>query len=143
MYGDNSKSFQKLQKLFTGVYSINLHSDELLKDNFMHAKTFLTDDAFIIQTANLGYAGFFNNREFFFISHDQRIRANLKKLFAKDRTGQKIVPEDIEPELLICPIDCRQKTEYIVSGAKHSIRMYQQYITDPSLLALLTGKQEE
>lgn len=140
LYGNNSKNFNKLHKIFTGVYHIDIHSDEALHDNFMHAKTFVTDDAFIIQTANLGYASFFNNREFFFISHDRRIRDNLEKLFAKDRAGQKIIPEDIEPELLICPIDCRAKTEAILSGAKHSIWMYQQYIVDPAILSLLQTK---
>lgn len=108
----------------------------------MHAKTFLLDDAFIIQTANLGYAAFFNNREFFFISHDPIIKENLEKLFAKDRAGQKVEPEDIHPNVLFCPIDCRHKTETILSGAKRSIRMYQQYIVDPAILSLLTGKQE-
>lgn len=81
----------------------------------MHAKTFLTDDAFIIQTANLGYAGFFNNREFFFISQSAVIHKNLRDIFAKDRAGQRLLPADIEPNLLICPIDCRAKTEAILS----------------------------
>lgn len=52
----------------------------------MHAKTFLTEDAFIIQTANLTYSSFFSNREFFLISHNPLILANLKSIFAKDRS---------------------------------------------------------
>lgn len=142
LYGNNGKNFQKLQKTFTGKYSIAIHSDELLRDNFMHAKTFLTDKAFIIQTANLGYPSFFRNREFFFISHDVLILENLRVIFAKDRAGQKLLPEDIHPNLLICPIDCRHKITTLLSGAKRSIIAYEQYIVDPAILALLTGKQQ-
>src|SRR4029079_12862291 len=93
-------------------------------------------------TANLTYPSFFNNREFFFLSYDPTIQANLKELFAKDRAGQKILAADIHPNLLICPIDCRSKIETLLSGAKKSIWMYQQYIQDPHILSLLEQKEE-
>lgn len=85
-YGSDTKAFAKLQKLFTGRTFADIQSDEKLNDNFMHAKTFLTDDAFIIQTANLTYSSFFSNREFFFLSYDPVIQSNLKAIFAKDRS---------------------------------------------------------
>lgn len=139
-YGWTTKEFTKLQKLFTWRDFIDLHTDELLRDNFMHAKTFLTDNAFIIQTANLSYSSFFNNREFFFLSYDPTILANLQMLFDKDRIGETIQPDEIDPNLLICPIDCRYKIEMILSGARESIWMYQQYIQDESIMSMLMQK---
>ncbi len=138
MYGGAlSKNFIKLQKLFTGQTYMDLQSDKKLHDNFMHAKTFITDDAFIIQTANLTYGAFFNNREFFFVSHDSAIRQNLAELFQKDHDGIPITSSDILPNVVFCPIDCRHKIETLISGAKHSIRMYQQYIQDPRIMSIL------
>ena len=114
-FGNDTKAFTKLQKLFTGRTFADIQSDEKLNDNFMHAKTFLTDEAFMIQTANLTYSSFFSNREFFFISYDPIIHANLQALFVKDWSGEKLSPSDIHPNLLICPIDCRHKIETLIS----------------------------
>ena len=114
-FGNDTKAFTKLLKIFTGRTFADIQSDEKLNDNFMHAKTFLTDDAFIIQTANLTYSSFFSNREFFFISYDPIIHSNLQALFVKDRSGEKLNPSDIHPNLLVCPIDCRHKIEILIS----------------------------
>lgn len=116
MYGGAvSKNFAKLQKLFTGQTYMELQSDKKLNDNFMHAKTFITDNAFIMQTANLTYSSFFNNREFFFVSHDAAIHNNLAELFQKDHDGIPIKSTDILPNVIFCPIDCRYKIETLIS----------------------------
>ena len=114
-YKQTDKEFRKLQQKFEFRKSIELRSDEKLGTNFQHAKTFITDKARIMQTANLGYAAFFNNREFFFISYNPLVRDNLKMLFEKDRNGEQIQPEDIHPNVLFCPIDCRYKIETLIS----------------------------
>lgn len=139
-YWSDEKWFQKLQKLFAWRKVATIVSDERLHDNFMHAKTFITDESFIIQTANLSYSSFFNNREFFFISQNRAMHDNLKKLFAKDYSGERLEPSDIIPNLLVCPVDCRYKIETLISWAKNSIRMYQQYIQDEHIMQMLMDK---
>ncbi len=139
-YGWTTKEFLKLQKIFTGRSHIDIASDEKLGTNFQHAKTFLTDNAFIIQTANLSYSSFFTNREFFLISHNSILLENLQHLFEKDWQWKKLLAEEIHPNLLICPIDCRYKIETLLSWAKQSIWMYQQYIQDESVMHILMQK---
>ena len=135
--GITGNVFAKIESTFSGPYAIALHPGSSLGVTFTHVKTFVTDSSFIIETANLDYSSFAKNREFFFVSSNPVIRENLESLFSKDRSGDQIKPSDIQPNLLICPIDCRAKTTALLSGAHHSIRMYQQYISDPAVLQQL------
>jgi hypothetical protein len=63
-------------------------------------------------------------------SENKDIMDNLKMLFEKDRNGQKIQENDIHPNLLFCPINCRNKIEYLIKNATKSIKIYNQYISD-------------
>ncbi len=48
-----SESFCKATENVYVNKAAQIASDEKLRDNFMHAKTFIMDSGFIIQTANL------------------------------------------------------------------------------------------
>jgi len=75
----------------------------------MHAKVLTSQDYYMIQTANLGFNAFNKQREFYVTGKDPAILANLQLLFEKDRKGESIKPQDIHLNLIVCPIDCRDK----------------------------------
>lgn len=78
--------------------------------------------------------------EHFFITDNTLIRDNLVSLFDKDWNGITITPEDIHPNLLVCPIDCRAKIMDMIAQAQDSIYVYHQYLTDPALTQLIHQK---
>lgn len=139
IYQWNKKEIQKLIKFFDES-GIEYRSDEALWTNFVHAKTFIWDKHFLIQTANLTHSSFENNREFFFVSTNPIIKKNLEELFDKDRNWTALKPEDIHPNLLFCPIDCRAKIETLLQSAQKNLRIYNQYITDDRLLDIIKTK---
>ncbi|HMT01101.1 MAG TPA: phospholipase D-like domain-containing protein, partial [Candidatus Absconditabacterales bacterium] len=139
IYQGSKKEAKKLVDFFEKA-GIDYRSDDALGTNFVHAKTFIGDQDFIIQTANLTHSSFENNREFFFVSKNPIIKKNLEELFAQDRNGTTLKPEEIHPNLLFCPIDCRAKIETLLQSAQKSILIYNQYITDDRLLEIIKTK---
>jgi phosphatidylserine/phosphatidylglycerophosphate/cardiolipin synthase-like enzyme len=49
-------------------------------------------------------------------------------------------PEQLHPNLVVCPLNCRAVIEAMLSGAEESIIIQTQYILDPAILALLRHK---
>ena len=147
-YGDD---FKKLEAKFSW-YNISVLKDQQLGINLTHAKTFVGDTYWVIQTANLNRTSFVDNREHFFISQDAVIRDNLIWLFLLDQkkiaNPSSVTPQDytnllttFSPNLLICPLNCRQTIEGIVVNAQERIRISAQYITDQSILNILKRKK--
>lgn len=143
-YGDD---FKDLEHSLSNT-NIILLPDEKLEINFTHAKTFVGDTRRAIQTANLNRTSFVENREHFFLSNNENIKKDLIKLFELDQ--QKITnPDSISKSdyqqfldeassnLLICPLNCRQKIEHLLHNAQYRIRISAQYVVDESLLNIL------
>lgn len=61
-------------------------------------------------------------------------------LFEKDWKGEQVLPSDIHPNILFCPIDCRYKIEQLFKTAQMSIRTQNQYLDDPDLQQILSAK---
>lgn len=122
---------------------VNIYTDKQMWVNFTHAKTFVGENWFMIETMNLTKSSFDKNREFIFFSENKDIRDNLTYLFHKDLSGEKILASDIHPNLLICNIDCRAKLEYMIKNAKSSIYIYNQYIDDENIINLLKQKIQQ
>ena len=120
---------------------IQVQNDGKLRTNFMHAKVLLSEDFYIIQTANLGFDAFFRQREYYVAGRDPAILANLKMLFEKDRNGESIQAEDIHPNLIVCPIDCREKISWYLRAAKKSIYTENQYLQDPEIISILQSQR--
>jgi phosphatidylserine/phosphatidylglycerophosphate/cardiolipin synthase-like enzyme len=116
----------------------------------MHAKTFVGEKRRVIQTANLNRTSFYENREHFFFGTDETIRTNLLDLFALDTktiTDKKkykaeylTLTQSFSPNLLVCPLDCRQKLEFLLNSAQKSIWISAQYITDERIIHILRNK---
>lgn len=131
---------------------MQLYPDDKLDVIYTHAKTFFGDKSRVIQTANLNRTSFFDNREHFFLSTNSRIKDDLFTLFtldkAKIQNPDQITDADyderlttISPNLVVCPLNCRQIIEHLLSQAEFRIRISAQYVTDDSLLSLLQDKQ--
>lgn len=119
---------------------IQVRNDAKLHTNFVHAKTFVTSGFYIIQTANLTNSARTRQREYYIIGHNPQIIANLQMLFDKDRNGHRIDPQDIHPNLVFCEVDCRHKVTELISSAKESIIIQNQYVEDEEIIWLLSDK---
>jgi phosphatidylserine/phosphatidylglycerophosphate/cardiolipin synthase-like enzyme len=148
-FGDD---FGDLKKEFIDFSNIKLLSDRNLNINNMHAKTFIGEKRRAIQTANLNRSSFYDNREHFFFSTNETIRKNLLDLFELDvktiTTKQKQKAEyltlikSFSPNLLVCPLNCRQKIEILLNSAQKSIWISAQYITDERIIEILRNKPQ-
>ncbi len=151
-YQQYADDFGNLKKEFTNFPNITLLSDRNLGINNMHAKTFVGEKRRVIQTANLNRSSFYDNREHFFLGTDETIRKNLLDLFALDTktiTDKKkykaeylTLTKSFSPNLLVCPLDCRQKLEFLLNSAHKSIWISAQYITDERIIDILRNKSD-
>jgi phosphatidylserine/phosphatidylglycerophosphate/cardiolipin synthase-like enzyme len=142
-FGDD---FGDLKKDFADT-KIVLYPDKDLGVNNTHAKTFVGDTRRVIQTANLTHTSLTENREHFFFGTDKVIRENLLDLFdldektiqtkKKNTSSYQALTATFSPNLLVCPLDCRQKLESLIKNAKTSIWISAQYITDEHIMELL------
>jgi len=142
-YGQREDLYGELLTAFHGNANIHLIPDDRLDVQFMHAKTFLTPNKFIIQTANLTYSSFSKNREAFFMSTDSGVLASLHYLHDADRYDMPFDRALLHPNLVVCPINCRARVEWLLSWATTSIRMFQQYIYDEGVQKVLMKKHAE
>lgn len=140
-YWNNSKNWSSfIQKVDWSP--VQVQSDEQLGTNFVHAKTFVTDDTVVISTANLWYQWFRNNREYRFETSDDLVVENIKRLHQQDREDKTIHPVDIHPAIRFCPVNCRKKLTKMISSATASIVIQAQYLEDPLLIQQLLKKQD-
>lgn len=137
------KNFLKLKDRFA-AYDIQVVDDEQMGTNFNHAKVIISDDdRFLISTANLTYTSMRKNREYRFAGIHTWVVASLQTVFNKDMTWQKIQHNDIDNNLLICPVNCRQGIEWLLKWANQSIVIQAQYLQDDRLVDILLSKQDE
>jgi len=111
-----------------------------LGTNYVHAKVFVTSDRAIIQTANLTNGGFNTSREYYTQITDSAVVANLQALFDADWKGKPLDASQIHPNLLVCPINCRDIIQSLIRWAQKSIIIQNQYIEDPALAKIIAAK---
>ena len=109
---------------------------------YVHSKTAVRENWALIQTANLNHSSFFSNREYFFFTQNTWIIASLSGIFYKDRIGLPLLKSDIHPNLAVCPINCRGIIEHLISSARSSIVIQNQYIDDAKILSLIQEQQK-
>jgi len=140
------KQFQNTRKqiaeYFTGYDNFEIKSDDQMKTKYVHSKINLVDSGFWIQTANLTHSSFNKNREHFFYSTNTDVWNSLDNIFDKDWNGEKILLDDIHPNLVVCNINCRDVIEILLESAENSILIQTQYIVDERILDILKGKIE-
>jgi len=135
-YQQYADTYKQVVDFFAWNNNVQIKSDEHLGLNFLHTKLTLTDTHYSIQTANLTQSAF-KNREYFLVGNDPDIWENLHDLFLKDWVWEKIIASDIHPNLLVCPINCREVLESLIANAVDSIYIQTQYIVDARILDLL------
>ncbi len=123
---------------------INVSDDEPMGLNFNHAKVIVADKKrFLIATANLTYTSIRKNREYRFTSDHEGVTQSLLELYENDLAWDKTKVDKIDPNLLICPLNCRAMISQLISSSKESIVISAQYIQDDSIIELLNQKAKE
>ena len=142
-YQEYGNTFRELQEYFTWDENIELRSDEQMWTMYVHAKVTLNEDAFRVQTANLTKSSFESNREHFFYSDDPDFHDSLEKLFDADRVGDDLSTLNLHPNLVVCPLNCREVIKTLLESAEKSIVIQTQYIVDDEILDILHKKSSE
>ncbi len=142
-YASDGSQFAGLQDIFRDNPSVHIIGDDRLGVNYQHAKVFFTPNRFIIQTANMTYSSFRANRELFFLSSHTGVLASLQSLFQNDWAWRPTRTDALHPNLVVCPINCRDRVESLLESAQSSIYMYQQYIQDPKIQTILAEKKSQ
>lgn len=135
-YQQYADTYKQVVDFFAWNDNVQVKSDAALWTNFLHTKLNLTDTHYSIQTANLTQSAF-TNREYFLIGSDPMIWENLHTLYLKDREWKKIESEDIHPNILLCPINCREVLESMIVWSEKSILIQTQYVVDERIMDLL------
>ena len=135
------KELYRLKPLFdAGIAKF----DTGLDITYLHSKFWVLDKPkFVIQTANITYSAFFKNREYFLLGEDSQIREGLNYIFSQDWQGLSLKEDKIPPQLLVCPLDCRDKLQNLINHAQKQIIIVGQYIDDPQLIKLLEKKGKQ
>jgi len=84
-YSQFKNTFREVRDLFSGYDNFDIKNDRQMKTNYVHAKFFLIDTGFLIQTSNMTKSAFTTNREYFFYSEHSGIWHSLYTIFDKDR----------------------------------------------------------
>ena len=142
-YQQYQNTFHQLQEYFSWDENIELRSDEQMWTTYVHAKITLNEDACWVQTANLTKSSFESNREHFFYSEDKEFHDSLNQLFDADWVGDDLSTLDLHPNLVVCPINCRDVIKTLLESAEKSIVIQTQYIVDKEILDILHKKSEE
>jgi hypothetical protein len=71
------------------------------------------------------------------------VKSSLQKIFDADWNDSIITKDIIHPNLVVCPINCRDRLEALLQQASKSIVMYQQYIVDEGVQKILQKKFDE
>lgn len=138
-YQSYRDDYAALEYYFSGT-SIELLPDTQLGIDYLHAKLTIIDDAYIVQTANLTASSFTKNREHFLYGTDQLILSWLVDVFLDDWYDKAYYAPDLHPNIVVCPINCRDVVEWLLSSAEKSIIIQTQYITDPAIMDILKNK---
>ena len=102
---------------------------------FTHAKFAIIDTSFLIGTANFTHSAFVTNREFLLYGSDPSTVQTLENLFTADFSHESFARSN--ENLVISPIDSRQKIESLLHLAHKSIRIYAETFDDEALFSLL------
>jgi cardiolipin synthase len=101
-----------------------------------HSKLIVIDDkTAIVSTANLSRSGFHSNRELVVIERERVIVHDLSSLFRADWDG--MTPPAHDANLVVAPSDARTKLSALISGARHSVRVYAEEMADPGIEKIL------
>jgi len=141
-YGNNYQAWNGFKKAIAQT-PVQIKNDDDLDTNFIHAKSFVTDDAFIVSTANLWYPWYHKNREYWFISQDPEVVSSMKFVFERDWNWEFIRSRWLPKWVVMCPVNCRDSLNTLLESAQESIKIQAQYVSDRETVELLKEKQRD
>jgi Phosphatidylserine/phosphatidylglycerophosphate/cardiolipin synthases and related enzymes len=107
-----------------------------------HAKYVVIDDTeAIVLSGNFTSSSFTKNRDFGLVTFDKDEVLTLKSLFYADWERTDFTNDN--PNVLISPIDSRTKVESALKSAKKSIKIWEQSISDPSIIKILKEEKDK
>ena len=142
-YQQYQNGFRQLQEYFSWDENIELRSDEQMWTSYVHAKVTLNEDGFRVKTANLTKSSYESNREHFFYWDDSELHDSLEKLFDADWVWDDLSTLNLHPNLVVCPLNCRDVIEALLESAEKSIVIQTQYIMDDEIVKILRKKSSQ
>lgn len=100
-----------------------------------HAKYLIADGRYIVSTANFSHSSFTENREYFFVGSDPEDVGAFERLFAADSAGEPYRAGT--GAVVTSPETSRARIEAALSGARESVDLAMQSMSDPRILAIL------
>lgn len=134
--GTEDKWFIALQKYLDGC-DVPVQSDEELPVAYSHQKVSLSDGRYMLGTANLTYTSFRKNREYRVIGRDSDILLSLEELHHADRENKELPLDKIHPNLLVCPLTCRDRVMWLLKYAQKEVIIAAQYVQDKEMITEL------
>lgn len=128
--------FERLQRIL-GACDIPVKGDDALPVSFSHEKVSLADEKYLISTANLTYTSFRRNREYRVIGDNKEVRRSLEHVLMADWSGGTIPLGVVHPNLLVCPLNCREHLKWLLEAAEQEVIIEAQYIQDKEIVAIL------
>lgn len=109
---------------------------------FTHAKFWLIDGTYYISTGNWTVSFFTKNREYVYTGNDSVTYKFLENIFEKDfsHIGFSQI-SDIPPQIVISPLNSREKIEEFINNTQKEIFIYVQSVTDKGVLEDLENLQ--
>ena len=111
---------------------------------FTHMKLWIIDNLWCVSTGNWSYSSFTKNREFIFCSTDESILLSLEEIFLSD--FKHIPPvfskQWLDARIWLAPFNLRDFLNKQIFSAKNEIIAYNQSISDPEILKILSEKQK-
>jgi len=137
------KAFLKTAKRMQNA-GITVTDDKHLWLNFNHAKVIIADKKrFLLATANLTYSSIRRNREYRFTSDHEWVTQSLVSLFEDDLKWKKTDIDSLDPNLILCPENCRTLITKMIDESKKSLDISVQYLQDKIIRDLLISKAKE
>ena len=135
-YGGGSINYKTYNEFLELGINIKYSNPEF---SLTHAKYIIIDRAeALIMTCNLTHAGLYNDRDFVIYENNKNIVDELNVLFKKDFEYKKYSVKN--NNLIISPVNSRQKLESLIENSKSNIKMYAENIIDENIKNLLLQK---
>jgi phosphatidylserine/phosphatidylglycerophosphate/cardiolipin synthase-like enzyme len=107
-----------------------------------HAKYVVADErTALVGSLNFTHRCFKKTSDFLVVTSDHQVASSLVRLFDTDcHAPSSAVPTGLSPRLIVAPGHARADVRTLLTEARHSIRLVDPKLSDPSMLALLRAK---
>ncbi|MBP9779687.1 hypothetical protein KBD33_03650 [Candidatus Gracilibacteria bacterium] len=133
------------KKIYDGLVSqgVDVVYADSYRYTFTHAKFMIIDNRYFISTGNFTESFFTKNRDLIFTDTGTGITSFMSSLFEKDYNHLGTNDMKIPDQLVISPINSRDKIESLIKEAKKDIIIYTQTLSDENILTLVKKAQSE